>query len=376
MTSLSTPPAGGTDLRLLWLGTYPEGAEPGSGEGIWRLPVDASTGALGEPVLAAVTPSPSFVAIDPSGERLYAAAETERGEVSGFAITPDGALDPLGSAPSGGTHPCHLVATDDAVWVANYGDGAFAVLPVDASGAPGAAIRLGHQGSGPDADRQRGPHAHFVGSVSGDPVVVDLGTDELRAYPRSLDALRAAAGSETSARVIATLPGGAGPRHFAVLPGDGAPAALLVASELDSRLYVLTPSGDGGFGVVASVPATAAPVPEGGRNYPSHVALSEDGSRLFVAVRGADVLSTFAVTRGPDDDAPVLEHLADTPVGAWPRHFAVLAPVGGGAPAADLVVVANQNASTVSVVRIDRAGGEGALVGEVAVPSPACVVEA
>ncbi len=384
MTSTSSAPVAAATSRTLWLGTYPDGADAGSGEGIWRLEVDAATGELGEPALVAVTPSPSFLALDPAGTRLYAVAETEPGAVSGFALAADGGLDPLGSAPSGGSSPCHVVAVDGALWVTNYGDGTFAVLPLDATGAPTEALRLGHQGAGPDADRQEGPHAHFVGSVAGDPVVVDLGTDELRAYPRALGDLRALAERDAPARVLATFPGGAGPRHFAVLPGatgvDGAPAALFVATELDSRVYVLVPAVDGSFEVAGSVPATSAPLPEGGRNYPSHVALSADGSRLFVALRGADVLSTFAVSRdalGPDAAGSVLEHLADTPLGgAWPRHFAVLAPAGEGTPEADLVVVANQNSSNLTVLRIGRADGAGVLVDELAVPVPACVVEA
>ncbi|GAA1403088.1 lactonase family protein [Oerskovia paurometabola] len=384
MTSTSSPGAAGADSRTLWLGTYPDGAEPGSGEGIWRLSVDGSTGELGEPVLAAVTPSPSFVALAPGGTRLYAVSETEPGAVSGFEIAPDGALAPSGTVPSGGTFPCHLVATDDAVQVANYGDGTFAVLPLDASGALTTPLRLGHRGTGPDTERQEGPHAHFVAEVAGEAVVVDLGTDELRAYPRSVAELRSLAEGPDGAgpaRVAATFPGGAGPRHLAVLDGEhGAPAALFVATELDARVYVLVPAGDGAFEVASSVEATAAPLPEGGRNYPSHVALSADGTRLFVAIRGAGVLSTFAVTRavsGPDDAAPVLEHLADTPLGgAWPRHFAVLAPAGEGTPDADLVVVANQNSSNLTVLRIDRADGAGTLVDELAIPVPACVVEA
>ncbi|MNW66134.1 Lactonase, 7-bladed beta-propeller [compost metagenome] len=92
------------------------------------------------------------------------------------------------------------------------------------------------------------------------------------------------------------------------------------------------------------------------------------------------MLSTFAVSRdalGPEAAGPVLEHLADTPLGgAWPRHFAVLAPAGDGTPEADLVVVANQNSSNLTVLRIDRADGAGTLVDELAIPVPACVVEA
>ncbi|MEK8227645.1 hypothetical protein NKG05_18300 [Oerskovia sp. M15] len=47
MTSTPSAPSGVTNPRTLWLGTYPDGAPAGSGEGIWRVAVDGATGELG-----------------------------------------------------------------------------------------------------------------------------------------------------------------------------------------------------------------------------------------------------------------------------------------------------------------------------------------
>ncbi|MDN5858529.1 MAG: lactonase family protein, partial [Pseudonocardia sp.] len=265
---------------------------------------------------------------------LYAVGETEQGSVSAF----DGAGEPIATVSSGGAQPCQLLVTDDRLWIANYGDGTAAAVPLDADGGfAGPALTFPGTGAGPDPDRQSGPHAHSATVVGDEVWVADLGTDTLRRFEggAELDPVR--------------LPPGSGPRHLAVLP-DG---AVAVSTELDDGLVVVA---DGA--VVARVPATATPPPAGARNYPSHVALV--GELLVVAVRGADVLSSFRI--GPA--GPV--HLADSPVGgAWPRHFA----------ATDgYVLVACERSHELTVLTLDPASGRAAQVGRMAIDAPACVL--
>ena len=191
----------------------------------------------------------------------------------------------LGTVPSAGADPCHLLVAGETLWVANYGDGTAAAIPLDADGNfAGPARAHPGTGSGPDAERQSGPHAHSATAVGDEVWVADLGSDTLRRFAGGVE------------RDAVALPAGSGPRHLAVLP-DG---AVAVATELDDGLVVVR---DGA--VVARVPATATPPPAGARNYPSHVAVV--GELLVVAVRGADVLSVFALGA----DGPV--HLADSP---------------------------------------------------------------
>lgn len=335
----------------LWVGTYPDGGPAGSGEGIWRVRVDASTGELSDARLVVETPAPSFLALHPRGHTLYAVAEVDKGTVTAFAVSPDG-LAPLGTQATGGALPCHVLATADALYVANYGSGDFTTFGLAADGgfAGGPEVH-GNSGSGPDPERQEGPHAHYIGIVGDEVWVSDLGTDELRRY-------RPRPGGASAAGIAARLPAGAGPRHFVAI-GD----VVVVATELVAGVYVLDHQT---AAVVARHDVAAAR----GHLQPSHLALSPDGSHLFVAVRGVDVLSTFAVSAG----AVRLEHLADTPVGRGPRHFAVLPPIAWTDAA--LVVVADQQASTLTALRVDRETGSGTPVGSVPLPAPACVLPA
>lgn len=367
-------------MHLLTVGTYPTGGGPGTGEGIWSLPIDTSTGALGAPALLAEAASPSFLAPAPSGAHVYAVSEQTVGGVAAFRSPESGtpALVAAGRASSAGADPCHVVAHADALWVSNYSSGTFTVVPLGPGGDLDPQVpsqTFEHSGSGPVLDRQEGPHAH---SSLATPCgrfawVMDLGTDEVRRYRRRDEgALLDADG------IAVTFPAGTGPRHAAVHPSG----TVFVVGELDNSVHVVrTDPGTGGGVPVASVPACLTPSREGVVPLPSHVALSADGTRLYVGVRGPDVVATFAVRegtgRGGQDGAAgestqvTLEHLADTSVsGVWPRHFAVLA----GDDGADLVVVANQESSTVVALRIDPVTGAGAAVDQVTVPAPACIV--
>ncbi len=347
----------------LWIGTYPaEDTSPGSGEGIWEITLNRTSGKLSGARLVVETPSASFLAERPGGGVLYAVSEGEPGTVSAFAVTgnDDGAtsLVPHGPSPalsSGGSAPCHILAQPDAVWVSNYGDGTFTVVDVDHDGAfKGAPRTFPHEGSGPNTERQEGPHAHFSGDVDGAAWVADLGTDQIRRYSRGQNGLEPDG-------IAATLPPGTGPRHFATYPGS-----IVVAGELDCALHVVHLDGTT---TLPGASATAAPTSEAG-SFPSHIARNADGTRLYVAVRGPDVLATFSVTTDDDGRVTAVEHLSDTSVaGRWPRHFAVIS----GAEA-DLVVVANQLSSELAVLRMDHRSGAGVLLDTHALPAPACVL--
>jgi len=353
-----TPPP---TLRPLWIGTYPEagaGTPAGLGEGIWRVDLDVATGALTGARQVVETPAPSFVVAHPTAPVVYAVDEEQDGAVTLFDVVDDG-LRPRVTVQSGGADPCHLLLDDEArmLLVANYSSGTLGVLPLDADGgfdaevlaAGGPAQVLGHTGGGPDAERQEGPHAHFVAVAPGGHhvLVVDLGTDEVRRYSRDLES-----GLLTDDGVAVALPAGTGPRHLAFVP-DGGRAYLV--GELDASVHVLNwdePTARGE--IVQTLPATTSGDPD--ERLVAHVVL--DGNRLLVGVRGPDVVATFSV----DDDGllrPDGEH--ELP-GSWPRHHLV---VDGW------TVVAQQQGG--GVVVLDEGG---ATVGSAAIPAPACVAVA
>ena len=108
--TVSGSPANGAGKNelLVYIGTY-TGAKS---KGIYVSRLDAATGALSPPELAAETTSPSFLAVHPRGGFLYSVNEVNTsggkpgGGVSAFAIDrTTGKLTPLNQQSSGGAGP-------------------------------------------------------------------------------------------------------------------------------------------------------------------------------------------------------------------------------------------------------------------------------
>ena len=366
------------DTVRLWLGTSPDDGPDGPPGGIWSVDLDAAAGTLGEPVLRARTPTPSFVALSTDGASLFAVGETTPGAVTRFAVDARGGLTQAERVSSGGSGPCHLLAHPDgrALYVANYVSGSVGVLPLrpGAEGAQevagGVAQVFEHSGRGPVADRQDGPHAHSTLLTPDGAVLLafDLGTDEIRRYHVRPDGLLDADG------VAARLPAGTGPRHAAWGPGDH----LYVTGELDAAVHVLAWDGRE-LHPVDVVPAREPGAPQ--EALTAHVVVH--GGLVLASVRGPDVVAAWrpdggaglapagvlAVgTPGPGAEGPG----AGRPGAVWPRHFAVVP-----GPTGDWLVVAGQRAGRVVVLRLAdvlAARRTGEPVATALLPAPTCVV--
>lgn len=332
-------------LRQFWIGTKAQD----SSSGIWRFQREAgSSWSEVTATLMAVAPLPTFLAVHPHAERLYAVGEGKKGGVASYDVGTDCTLHRTGTVASGGEGPCHLLVHPQGHWVyvANYGDGTLGAIELTEAGNVGEHVRTyAHSGSGPVADRQERSHAHFCAlSPGGDWLIVtDLGTDELRAYP--LDD-----GLPEDEPVFTALPAGFGPRHLA-MTGDH----LYVAGELNGAVATLAwDEGSGQGEVLHQEPASAAE----GLHQLSHI--ERAGDRLFVGVRGADTLATLAIA----EDGASTSLLGEVATGAWPRHLNV---------SGDHVLVAGENADVVAVHPIVD-GQAGEVAQEIAVPGPMCVL--
>ncbi|NBU77085.1 MAG: lactonase family protein, partial [Planctomycetes bacterium] len=124
---------------------------PGNGRGIHIFQVNRSTGALTPAGIHALGTSPSCLALNAAGTRLYSANETDRvgdekhGTVSAFAINPaNGKLEPLNSVRSGGAGPTFVSIHPEGKFllVANYFGGSIAVLPILGDGQLGPATDI------------------------------------------------------------------------------------------------------------------------------------------------------------------------------------------------------------------------------------------
>ncbi len=121
---------------------------PGNGRGIHIFQIDRRSGALTPSRVVESGTSPSCLALNAAGDRLYAANETDRvgeaqeGTVSAYAINPlDGDLKFLNSVSSGGSGPTYVSVHPSGrfLLVANYFGGSIAVLPILADGCLGEA---------------------------------------------------------------------------------------------------------------------------------------------------------------------------------------------------------------------------------------------
>jgi 6-phosphogluconolactonase len=301
---------GGRKIRA-YVGTYTDAVGNGAdGEGIYLFALNADGGELSERRLVARTPSPSWITIHPSKKYLYAVNEIadfkgSSGSVSAFAIDEaSGDLRALNTVTSEGAGPAYisLHAAGKFAFVANYGGGSTAVLPILPSGALGAATDVhrntGSVGSAQAADAPAGsfaisghdaPHAHMIAS---DPqgkfvLVTDLGQD--RIYVFRFDAKTGKLVPKEPAFV--SLPSGDGPRHFAFHPNG----RWLYSIQEEGSTIVLF-EYDGASGSLAAR-QTVSTLPPGfaGSSFASEVLVSGDGRFLYAANRLHDTIAVFSI---------------------------------------------------------------------------------
>jgi 6-phosphogluconolactonase (cycloisomerase 2 family) len=338
--------------EFVFVGCY-TGETGGEGEGIALLRRDPATGVLTRLGVAARTPSPSFLVRHPALPVLYAVNELDTGTVTAFSVASDASLTLLAVRETGGQHPCHVAVTPDGrhLLTANYSSGSVSVHPLDPDGAPGdRSDLLLLAGSGPDRDRQAGPHAHMVAPDPNGPgvLIVDLGSD--RVWRCRLDPV---SGRLTDLAPAVEAAAGTGPRHL-LRSADG---ALLLVGELAADLSWYRPAIDGSLERLGGVAATTV----AGVDYPSELTTGRDGRFIYVANRGPNTVSAFA---WGDGKATLI---AEVPTGGeWPRHIALLG---------DHLYVANERSHNVTIFRIDPETGIPHSQGEpVSEPSPTCVL--
>jgi 6-phosphogluconolactonase len=352
----------------LYVGTYtPKG---GASHGIYAVPFDAATGALGEPVLAAETHNPSFLALRPDGRVLYALDESGNaaggmgGGVAAFALDPGAvALTLLNRRPTTGASAAHLAVdpTGKMVVTVSYTGGQIAAFPLmtDGSIGPRTAWLTPTGPLGPNSARQDSPHPHSV-TFSPDnrfAYVCDLGLDRIFCYRTDLAAATLVAANPPAIGTTA----GAGPRH-SVFSADG--RFFYVINELNGSITTYT--CDPATGALKPGP-TVSTLPTGftGQNTCGEIQLHPNGRFVYGSNRGHDSLAVFA----RDAASGSLQLVEIVPCGGkHPRHFAI-------SPDGSWLVCANRDSNNLVVFKIDPTSGRLTAAGHAAhVPLPVCVL--
>src|SRR5688572_14670016 len=353
-----------SDSDLLYVGTY---TETGRTDGIYLIRMNRRSGKLEHIGAVNAGRNPSFLAIHPNGRVLYAVNELEKyngkksGAVSALTMGSTGVLTKRNEQPSEGGAPC-FVSVDRSgrvALIANYVGGNVALLPINADGTLARASDVEqHKGTGPNAARQKAPHAHCIVTDPSNRFVLaaDLGADRVFVYRLDLErkSLTRVEGGDAIMRP------GAGPRHIAFHPA--LPLAF-VANELDSTVTTLRFDAERG---ALSPIGTRSTVPSGwiGTNYPADIHVAPSGRTLYVSNRGHNSIAVFSVAESTG--ALVLDEVVSTE-GDWPRNF-TLDPTG------HWLLAANQRSNSVVVFGINPDdGGLTPTRQGIAIPSPVCV---
>ncbi len=360
-----------SDKITTYIGTYTrrESFVDGKAEGIYIYHLDLASGEFthAATVSGAGTINPSYLTLAPDGGCLYAVNEITGGKgphgtVSAFAIDPaTRKLRYLNQQSTHGLAPCYASVEPEGRYclVANYETGSVCVLPVQGDGRLGEATdTVQFSGSGPNPERQEGPHAHMV-LPSPDRsfiLVVDLGTDRLMAFRLDLERGKLI----PAASPWTTMPPGTGPRHLAFHPHR--PFAYII-SELQSTITVFRyMERQGTF--EASQTLSTLPDDFKGQNLGAEIKVAPSGRFVYASNRGHDSLAIYAVDQ-ETGKLSLVGHKSTQGIG--PRDFTI-------DPSGALLLVANQDTDTVVTFWINQDSGMLTATGHVAaVPTPVCL---
>lgn len=332
--------------------------------------MDGLTGNL-TPVQVVETENPSFLAVDPTRQYLYAANELgvdaqgkALGRVSAYEIDKStGKLNFLNTELTDGTWPCHVWVhpTGEYLMAANYGSGDYPVYPLLDNGKIGkmtdSFLNKGN-GTGPDDRRQGGPHAHMIlTNPSAQHVFgVDLGADRIISLKLDLATGKFKQGTVPYANVAS----GTGPRHMDFHPSEKYAYAI---NELSSTVDVFEFDAEHGSFVwvqtVSTLPQNSGLVrPKPDPNSPGTVAANanstaeirvhSNGKFLYGTNRGMDTVVVYSI----DENTGKLEAVDWVSTnGEMPRGMNI-------DPSGSFLYAANMNSDTIAVYKINALTGE------------------
>ena len=335
---------------------------PGNGRGIHLFRVNRDTGVMTPAGIYEMGTSPSCLAVNTAGTRLYSSNETDRvggrkeGSVSAFAVNSgDGKLKLLNTVSSGGDGPTYvsLHPSGRFLLVANYFGGSIAVLPILPDGQLGTATDIKNDSGkiGPTRATNAPPgsfafsghdrtHAHMIqADPSGRFVLhVDLGLD--RIFVWKFDDRKGVLTPNDPHAVV--LPPGDGPRHFHFHPNGlwfysiQEEGSTIVLFDYDSKLGRLTSR------------QTISTLPPGfvGSNFCSEILVSDDGKFVYAGNRLHDSIGIFSV--GANGHLTFVGE--EWTRGNYPRSFSF-------DPTGRFLYCGNQRADNIAVFQVNRKTG-------------------
>ncbi|HLH05289.1 MAG TPA: lactonase family protein [Bryobacteraceae bacterium] len=339
---------------FVYLGSY--------GQGIQGYRFDAANGALESIGLAGKVENPSWITADRDYRHLYAVSElqgNQNGGVASFAIDrKSGKLTSLNQVSSKGKAPCHasVDATGRMIVVANYTTGDAVSFAIEKNGSLSEAVSIEKaHGSGPNKERQEGPHAHeaVITRDNTRVYVPDLGLDEIRIYKIDPATAKLTPNDPPNAKAEA----GSGPRHIVF---DHNERYAYVMHELKPFVSVFRRDpATGALERIQEVRTIRRDFTK--ENTGAEIRIDAAGKFLYTSNRGEDSIQVFAI----DSATGKLNQVQNISTeGQQPRGFA-LDPTGR------FLLAGNQKSNTLVVFKVDPSTGKLTPAGKkIETPSP------
>ena len=359
-------------LLLAYVGTYSSPLRdmlptqvdlpPGNGRGIQLFQVNRTTGVMTPSGVYELGTSPSCLALNAAGTRLYSANETDRvddgkeGTVSAFAINrADGHLKMLNSVRSGGAGPTYLSVHPSGrfLLVANYFGGSVAVLPILPDGILGAATDVKNDSGklGPTRATSAPPgsfafsghdrtHAHMIEADPSGRFVLhaDLGLDQIFVW--KFDEQKGVRTPNDPPAVL--LPPGDGPRHFHFHPNG----RWFYSIQEEGSNIVLFDYDDAKGRLAARQTISSLPPEFAGSNFCSEILVSADGHFVYAGNRLHDSIGIFSV--GKNGELTFVGE--EWTRGNYPRSF-------NFDPTGQFLYSCNQRGDNIAAFRVDHKTG-------------------
>jgi 6-phosphogluconolactonase len=316
-------------------------------KGIYVFKLDTVTGQLKKITTVKNILNPSYLAVSPNGNYIYACTDTKTpnaGSVSSFEFKPQNkTLTFINSQKSGGENPVYLSVHKNGKWLvnANYTEGSVAVHSIDEDGKISPIVQNFSYSEGSiDKERQDRSHVHScVFSPNYDFIYLpDLGADKIRCY--QFDSLQNRPLQETPYPFTQTTLG-SGPRHFVFHPND---KYAYCVEELAGTVSVYKYENDK-LDCIQRIAAHGDNFKEGFSSGDIHI--SPDGRFLYTSNRGEENnIAIFSI----ENDGILKTVGYQSTFGRTPRIFAIDSK-------GKFVIVANQSTGNIVVFKRDSVTG-------------------
>lgn len=319
---------------------------------------------------------PAFFVLHPTLDVVYAVKETMRNDAKDPASVvayrfdrkaleslKSPTLTQINTATINGDIPCHVSIDKSGkfIVVSNYVSGSIAVYSLNSNGGIEKEVCfIQHAGSGPNKQRQEGPHAHCSQFDASNRWVLtaDLGIDKVMIYSFDAKSGQLSPGPQTHL----TMAPGSGPRHIAFHPNQ---RFVFIINELNTTLTSASWNAETGELKEIQTLSTLPPNPKSTVGYSTaEVLVHPNGKFVYGSNRGHDTIVGYRL----DEETGKLTYINNfTTGGRVPRNFRI-------SPDGAFLLAENQESGNIVSFRIDAESGKLSPTGySIQQPSPACI---